>query len=78
MIDFFSTGPEGQWIWMTLGEGEHVKSEAENPPQRTSRQQVLNLTPKSTELQLSCPCDVVMPGERQGLAGGVPKHHHQD
>ena len=31
-----------------------------------SRQQALNLTPKSAELQLCCPCHAVMPGARRG------------
>lgn len=48
------------------GKREHVKSEAENPPQRTSRQRALNLTPKSAKLQLRCPCHAVMPGARPG------------
>lgn len=58
---------------MTLGKKEHIKSEAENPLQRTSRQRVLNLTPKSTELQLSCPCHVVIPGERKALVRSSPQ-----
>lgn len=56
-----------------FGKKEHVKSEAENPPQRTSRQRVLNLTPKSSELQLSWPCHVVMPGERQVSVSRSPQ-----
>lgn len=75
MIDyfFFFNRPLRSVDLNDFGKREHVKSEAENPPQRTSRQQVLNLTPKSTELQLSRPCHVVMPGERQVSARRSPQ-----
>lgn len=39
-----------------------------------SRQRVLNLTPKSTEQQLSCPCHVVMLGEREALVRSSPQN----
>lgn len=58
---------------MTL-EKRNIKAEAENPLQRKSRQPVLNLTPKSTVLQLSCPCHVVMLGERKVLVRSSPQN----
>lgn len=74
MIDYFSfSRPQRSVDWNDFGKKEHIKSEAENPLQRTSRQRVLNLTPKSTELQLSCPCHGVMLGERKVLVRSSPQ-----
>lgn len=70
---FFFNRPRRSVDLNDFGKREHVKSEAENPPPRMSRQRVLNLTPKSTELQLSRPCHVVMPGERHVSARRSPQ-----
>lgn len=78
MIDyFFFNRPQRSVDLNDFGKRQHVKSEAENPPRRMSRQRVLNLTPKSTELQLSRPCHVVMPGERQVSSRRSPQAPRQ-
>lgn len=75
MIDYFSfSRPQRSVDLSDFGKNQHIKSEAENPLQRTSRQQVLNLPPKSTELQLSCPCHAVRLGEGKVLVRSSPQN----